>query len=230
MRSSLIYCNALDRTECQKPFQIIIAKIFDSKPTLKECHNELEGAICEYNELSYFKENKHKKKLVFGYVRLADTETMRYYINDIIYIILVFYGNSQQMKDEEVYRLDKIKRIQKKQEQMRQRGYYRLAMGYMRWKMIHYHFRLQLRMKESWLSSIADIVFEYLYENKTQVSTSPMSLEQKDESSRKRKKKRKIVRSTSSSVTRRIRRSQGKTYKANGRLYAPPALISYASY
>lgn len=111
MRAPLLYCNTLDINDCDKPFDLIIAKMFDSKPKIKEYHNELEDKICEYNELSYFKECKHKVALIFGYCRLAD---IRYYIDDIIYIILVFYGNSQRVTDEEVYQLEKIKKEEKR--------------------------------------------------------------------------------------------------------------------
>ena len=90
MGAPLIYCNNSKPMDVFKPFKFIMSRLYNLDIKFKENHNEFMDAI--------FETPKHYEKLVkrksdamevFGFIR--ESLENRYYVQDIIYIIVRYY-------------------------------------------------------------------------------------------------------------------------------------------
>ena len=98
LHAPLIYCSSVEEVNIKQMFKLVVAKLFDLKPKLKNHHNEMKNALFEWKDQFYYKPSKKRTDTVFGYIRSLD---MKYYMDDITYIILVYYGNAEKFTEEE---------------------------------------------------------------------------------------------------------------------------------
>eukprot|EP01084_Bolivina_argentea_P296795 511211_1 len=92
MRSPLIYCSSLAGINVKKIFKLMIAKVFDLKPRMKEVHS-IDDAIFEWTKDGNTKE---MICIVYGYIRQVKNLYKWKYeipIEDFSNIVLLFYAN-----------------------------------------------------------------------------------------------------------------------------------------
>ena len=185
MNSSIIYVNTMEKKHCKKPFKLIIAEELNQKPKMKEYHNEMKDAICEYSGTqSYYKESKKRIMTVYGYVRIYFG--MRYYIDDIVYLITVYHiRDEDKITPDLQYQKKRIRTIEK----IRKKGQHIIICGYMRYRMIYYHIRMGMRLKKQVIDGIADVVLLYLYDKRKYKRSDGREVRSKSKSGRRNSKK-----------------------------------------